>query len=165
MNYGFRIAAALTTSSVVMSPGAVLAQSDCSNEHGPAEIVEVLAVRSWLLELYLWPSNHTFNAAVRTQSNDNAEKGANCLTAEQSAGAPVYSTVRFKHPGIDGSSTFKVRVFWADRDEGTTLGKAGDIFAARCSSADLQGQTEECDPWRKIGIGYRLIVRWPMDWR
>jgi hypothetical protein len=75
------------------------------------------------------------------------------------------ATVQLRDPEIADNSTFEIRVLWADLNQGTTIGRAGDIIAARCASIDLTAQARRCSPWRKIGLAYKLFTDWPYDWR
>ena len=143
-------------------------QFACSDASERPEVLNVRAVSSWFIELYEWPSKRIFSVEMRPYSSvkdAEAQPHASCLVSEQASESTGYSTVQFRNADIAGGSTFKIRVFWADSDDGTIKGRAGDIAAARCSSVDPQTQTGQCEPWRKIGTSYKFISGWPPDWR
>jgi hypothetical protein len=145
-----------------------VAQADCNDIDSPPEVLDVQVVGSRLVRFYAWPSRHIFNIETAPYSATRDEKnlGAHCFAGQSVSGdRNDASTIQLRDPDIGANSTFRIRIFWSDQNQGSIVGKAGDIIAARCASIDLAAQKEQCDSWRRIGVGFKLSSDWPSDWR
>jgi hypothetical protein len=158
--------ALVTSLSTTIAPGAARAQADCNRIDASPEVLDVRSVGTRLVRFYVWPSKRLFyieTASDYAAAEDERKSSTRCFASEPLSGdRNDASTIRLSDPDIANNSSFRIHIFWADLNQNTIAGKAGDIIAARCTSMD---QTEQCSAWRRIGGSYKLFSDWPYDWR
>ena len=139
------------------------AENSCVPGRQPAEISEQRLFGDWFATIDMWPSKRMLSAELRPSFPMEVYEGrwgTPCLVFQQLPGGPAdEATVEFTYNG-PAPNFFRLRVLWADRNDGTDLNKAGDVIAQACGTDD--GQHPVCGAWRKIGRSYRLTM--PRDW-